>query len=249
MSLFKYKYRIESNRLKNWDYSANAIYFLTFCSYQRNCIFGNIENFEMILNENGKIVENEILESIKIREQWLFHNWIVMPNHIHILLEIKKPETMKYNFSERKILPDDTDLEYENLIIRKLDGFEDKINTKDNSINEEIGVYLNVEMHGSASNDSQNQNVEMHGSESDKNIKKNTLTRKPKSISSFMGIFKSKITVLINELMNCKGFSVWQSNFHDHIVRDYQEYKKIFYYIENNPKNWNLDKFNPLNDK
>ena len=105
MSLFKNKYRIESNRLKNWDYSSNAIYFLTICSYQRNCIFGEIENETMILNEYGKIVENEIINSIKIREQWLFHNWIVMPNHIHLLVEIKKPETIKHGYSEIKILP------------------------------------------------------------------------------------------------------------------------------------------------
>ncbi|WP_291104012.1 MULTISPECIES: hypothetical protein [unclassified Flavobacterium] len=44
MSLFKNKYRIESNRLKDWDYSSNAIYFLTICTSHRECIFGSIEN-------------------------------------------------------------------------------------------------------------------------------------------------------------------------------------------------------------
>lgn len=43
--------------------------------------------------------------------------------------------------------------------------------------------------------------------------------------------------------------SIWQANFHDHIVRSYEEFKKIYYYIENNPKNWAEDIFNPINTK
>lgn len=207
--------------MKNWDYSANAIYFLTFNTHQHNCIFGEIENEKMILNDNGKIVENEKLNSIKIRENWLFHNWIVMPNHVPILIEIKKPEILKYNFSETRILTPETDIEYENLFIKKLD----------NSF---------VEMHGSASNN-------ISATNNDQENKK-TLSRKPKSISSFLGILKSRVTKLINDIMNTKDFDVWQSNFHDHIVRDFQEYKKIYYYIENNPKKWDSDKFNPLNE-
>ena len=297
MSLYKYKYRIESNRLKNWDYSANAIYFLTFNTHQHNCIFGEIENNKMILNDNGKIVENEILNSIKIRENWLFHNWIVMPNHVHILVEINKPEIINYNFSETKILPPETDIEYENLFIKKLDNSNvemhgsasndgsksDNENTlnqnnldnpnvemngsasndgsksdNENTLNQNNLDNPNVEMHGSAYNDNQNQNakmgdisknVEMYGSTSNENIiEKYKLSRKPKSISSFLAILKSKITVSINNLMNCKNFDVWQSNFHDHIVRNYDEYKKIYYYIENNPKKWDSDKFNPINE-
>ncbi len=250
MSLYKYKYRIESNRLKNWDYSANAIYFLTFNTYQHNCIFGEIENNKMILNENGKIVESEILNSIKIRENWLFHNWIVMPNHVHILVEIKKPEILIYNFSEIKILSPETDFEYENLFIKKLDNPNVEMHGSASNDNDN----QNVEKHGSASNkdsssnDNDNQNVEMHGSASNATQEnKNILTRKPKSISSFLAILKSKITVSINNLMNCKDFDVWQANFHDHIVRDYNEYQKNYYYIENNPKKWTKDKFYPSN--
>ena len=128
----------------------------------------------------------------------------------------------------------------------------------ENTLNQNNLDNPNVEMHGSASNDIQNQNakmgdisknVEMYGSTSNENIiEKYKLSRKPKSISSFLAILKSKITVSINNLINCKNFDVWQSNFHDHIVRNYDEYKKIYYYIENNPKKWDSDKFNPINE-
>jgi putative transposase len=39
------------------------------------------------------------------------------------------------------------------------------------------------------------------------------------------------------------GFSIWQKSFHDHIIRNYQEYLKIFNYIESNQLKWVNDKF------
>jgi hypothetical protein len=47
---FKNKYRIESTRLKNWDYSLDGCYFITTCTNNHNNIFGEIENGKMILN-------------------------------------------------------------------------------------------------------------------------------------------------------------------------------------------------------
>ena len=54
--LFKNKYRIKSARLKNWDYSNNGCYFVTFCVKDHECVLGNIVNNEMVLNKYGKIV-------------------------------------------------------------------------------------------------------------------------------------------------------------------------------------------------
>lgn len=39
------------------------------------------------------------------------------------------------------------------------------------------------------------------------------------------------------------GFSPWQKSFHDHIIRDEQEYQKIWQYIETNPLVWEEDCF------
>ena len=38
------------------------------------------------------------------------------------------------------------------------------------------------------------------------------------------------------------GFG-WQTRFHDHIIRDDEEYQRIANYIENNPTNWGMDKY------
>ena len=39
------------------------------------------------------------------------------------------------------------------------------------------------------------------------------------------------------------GRSVWQKLFHDHVIRDAQDYAKIWEYIENNPAKWQYDCF------
>ena len=60
------------------------------------------------------------------------------------------------------------------------------------------------------------------------------------SISTIIGGFKSAVSKEAAE----KGFYFgWQGRFHDHIIRDAEEYERISNYILNNPANWKADKF------
>lgn len=52
--LYKNKYRIPSARLQHWDYGWNAAYFVTICTHNRQCFFGEISNGKMELSEMGK---------------------------------------------------------------------------------------------------------------------------------------------------------------------------------------------------
>ncbi len=61
-----------------------------------------------------------------------------------------------------------------------------------------------------------------------------------KSISSIVRNYKSAVTKHANRL----GYDfVWQSRFHEHIIRDENSYDRIMNYIINNPENWEKDKF------
>jgi REP element-mobilizing transposase RayT len=80
--------------------------------------------------------------------------------------------------------------------------------------------------------------------QSESNKKTGVAYRVPKSISSFMAGFKSSATKYINEYRKTPTLPVWQSRFHDHIIRNEQEYERIALYIKNNPANWQEDKFN-----
>jgi putative transposase len=77
-----------SIRLKGYDYSQNGAYFVTICSWNRECLFGEIagiktDNPEMILNEYGKIVHDEWMRTVLIRKEIEIDEFIVMPNHFH----------------------------------------------------------------------------------------------------------------------------------------------------------------------
>lgn len=77
-----------SIRLAGYDYSQAGLYFLTICVQDKECLFGSIENGAMILNEYGRMAEDEWLKSAKIRLEIELHGFIVMPNHIHGIVEI-----------------------------------------------------------------------------------------------------------------------------------------------------------------
>lgn len=88
MTLFKNKYRIESTRLKGWNYSSAGMYFVTICVRNRECLFGDITNGEMHLSRIGEIVAEEWQNTPKVRPYVELDEWVVMPNHIHGIIVI-----------------------------------------------------------------------------------------------------------------------------------------------------------------
>jgi len=47
-----------SIRLKGHDYSQAGLYFLTICCKDMACLFGDVVNRKMVLNDAGKMAEN-----------------------------------------------------------------------------------------------------------------------------------------------------------------------------------------------
>jgi putative transposase len=90
MDKYQGKYRTSSTRLQNWDYGWNAAYFVTICTANRKCYFGEIQEGEMILSEVGKFVAEEWLKTPEIRPDMnLFLDaFVVMPNHFHAIIVI-----------------------------------------------------------------------------------------------------------------------------------------------------------------
>ena len=89
---FQNKYRIQSTRLQNWDYGWNASYFITICTKGRACFFGDVKDGEMVFNKIGRIAQDCWLE---IPEHFPFvkmGNHVVMPNHVHGIIIIDKPD-------------------------------------------------------------------------------------------------------------------------------------------------------------
>lgn len=77
-----------SIRLHGYDYSQAGLYFITICVQNREMLFGMIENDEMILNDAGKMIQTEWE---KLPERFVnikLHEFVVMPNHFHGIIEI-----------------------------------------------------------------------------------------------------------------------------------------------------------------
>ena len=89
------------NRLKGFDYSQNGMYFVTICTHNRKCILsqiivgdGVLDVPHTMLSNCGKIADkyinqlNDFYFNIKIEK------YVIMPNHIHLLIYVDNPDGM-----------------------------------------------------------------------------------------------------------------------------------------------------------
>ena len=81
-------YRRRSIRLKGYDYTQAGAYFVTVVTYGRECLFGDVVDGDMVLNENGQIIVEEWVRTADIRPNVSLDVFIVMPNHIHSIIMI-----------------------------------------------------------------------------------------------------------------------------------------------------------------
>ena len=173
--------------MPGWDYSGNGFYYITILTQNRECLFGKIENDKMIFSYFGEIANNEWYRSFEMRQELFLDEFILMPNHLHAIVVIKKPD-----------------------------------------------IPVVVETHG---------HVETHAK----------FHRKPKSLSSFIAGYKTAVITKIDYFIDLNKLPIekynrenklWQSNYHDRIIRNKKEYWRIKNYIRNNPKNWTDDDLN-----
>jgi REP element-mobilizing transposase RayT len=94
MTLYKNKYRSKSIRLPNRNYAANGYYFITICTSQKICYFGNIINHQMQLYSVGKIAQKFWLEIPQHSKHTYLDEYIIMPNHIHGIIVINNPDNL-----------------------------------------------------------------------------------------------------------------------------------------------------------
>jgi REP element-mobilizing transposase RayT len=90
MTKFKNEFRIESVRLKDWDYSMPWWYYITINTKNHICWFGDIINNKIILNQLGKIVEQCWVEIPNHYPSVELDEYVIMPNHIHGIVIISK---------------------------------------------------------------------------------------------------------------------------------------------------------------
>ena len=84
----KGKHHRRSIRLKNYDYSQGGAYFVTICTFNKECLLGNILDGEMQLSEIGKVVADCWRWLGEQYDYVYLDEWIIMPNHLHGIIVI-----------------------------------------------------------------------------------------------------------------------------------------------------------------
>ena len=153
----------KQNRLQNYDYSGSGAYFVTICTEGRAQILcdivgdGALDVPKTVLTDIGRIVDKHILSTNNIPSVTV-DKYVIMPNHIHVILIVDNNGTSK--------APSPTN----NIISHS-------VSTLKRFINKEI------------------------------------------------------------------GYNIFQRSFYDHVIRDQNDYLKIWNYIDTNPAKWQEDKY------
>ena len=84
-------YPVRKNiRLTHYDYSSPGEYFVTICTKDRKFLFGDIKNGKMRYTQIGKIVCDEIIDLPCHYKNVSVDSFVVMPNHVHMIITISK---------------------------------------------------------------------------------------------------------------------------------------------------------------
>jgi len=233
-----------SIRLKGYDYSGDGLYFLTICTQDRTKLFGEVVNGDMVLNEAGRKADQCWLEIPEHFKNVILHDFVVMPNHVHGVIELIQENTgasvgakyfspneleQDYNVGAKNILPNE--IEQDNNVgaknraknISPLHGTSKTVGSVVRGF--KVGVtkwmrYGDDGLNVGAKNILPVQNKEDGDGAGAKNRAKN-----------------------ISPLRIDDGAIVWQRNYYEHIIRNDLSYGTIAEYIINNPAKWQEDKF------
>ena len=82
-------------RLKNYDYSAPGAYFITICTREKECVLsrilvgaGVLDGPAVQLSDIGQIIVATIREVERHTTRVVIDRYVIMPNHIHFLVQI-----------------------------------------------------------------------------------------------------------------------------------------------------------------
>ena len=235
------KYRISSNRLRGWNYAQSGHYFITIVTYGRKHLFGKIVDGQMILNPIGEIVNAEFLKSFELRKELYLGGYVIMPNHIHAILILDKEESVKedaktsaYGIAQREPKSISSFVAgFKSSSINRIDDWIDAVNAQNRNGGNVGGG--NVDGGNVGGGNVGDGNVDGgnvgDGNVGDGNVGDgNVETHGRASLPRLHGIKKFN-----------KNNPLWQNNYHDHIIRNETEYRRISEYIVNNPLKWDKD--------
>jgi REP element-mobilizing transposase RayT len=217
-----------SVRLQNYDYSQAGLYYVTICVENRVCMFGNIVDGQIILNEYGQIINNIWNEMPQHYPFAVLHNYVVMPNHFHGIVEITARRGAIY-----RALDENRAQNYNNRAQNYNRANENAVANDENVGAINVGAMVNQGAINRAPTTSATEKT-VGGFAGEKNPMLHN------NFSRLIRWFKGRATF---ECRKNAPHIAWQRNMWEHIIRDAADYARIDDYITNNPFRWKEDTF------
>jgi len=209
-----------SPRHPSFDYRTSAAYFVTICTHERRCLFGEVHRGRMILNAIGRIATNEWKRSGTMRDEVMLDAFVVMPT------------STAGRFTKRSG-------------VNHIHGIVCLVPTEVDAVTPR-GYDLTVGPNPLSTEKTTNDDVGTTGRSSLRSREDERPKGPPsQSLSAIMAGFKSAATKRINQHRDTPGAPVWQSRYHDRILRNEGEWRAGRRYVEQNPTRWHRDRNHP----
>ncbi len=94
------KFRMDSTRLKHWDYSLNGCYYVTICTKAGKHFFGQVADGQVHLSTMGRVADQFWHEIPHHFADVILDRFVIMPNHLHGILSICKNDRANLSSAE-----------------------------------------------------------------------------------------------------------------------------------------------------
>jgi REP element-mobilizing transposase RayT len=227
-----------SIRLKGYDYRQAGAYFVTLVTAAHECIFGDVKNDLVVLNNTGCLV-SALWQALPSHFSIALGDWVVMPNHLHGIIILQNGDGGgngdrggggRGEASGANIL--DSQTNGGDGVGRGEASGANILDSKTNSLPDASPLR--------ARSRARSPSVKWEKPENPPGRPNGTESG---SLGAIIQNFKSITTRRVNNLRpKAASESLWQRNYHEHIIRSDQEWDVISRYIIANPIRWDEEK-------
>jgi len=224
------RHQRRSIRLRRYDYSQPGGYFVTMVTQGRACMFGEVVDGTMRLNDAGRMVRAS-WEALPRRFPTVaLDAFVVMPNHIHGIIVITA------NPVGAGLVP--------------AHGGTTGDGVTRNGATTRVAPTAGDGVHHGAPDGATTRVGRMAGDAADGVARDRATTRVAPTVGDVVGAFKSWTTVQYVRGVGNRGWMpfdrrLWQRNYYEHIIRNENSLAEIRRYIAENPLRWQEDAENP----
>ena len=257
------KHHRRSIRLKGYDYTQPGAYFITICTHSRACLFGEIIDGEMHLNEAGQIVVQTWQDLPNHISNVQLDAFVVMPNHVHGIIIITDRAGVVGTGSEpaRTMMGSGSAVDSDStpgpgsaadsgstagpgsVGAGSVGAGSEPAPTTTTGPGPTAGPG-SVAGSGPTTGPGSVAVVVGSGSVGSGSVgagSEPAPTRSSYGLPEIVRQFKTFSARRINELRGTPGTPVWQRNYYEHIIRDEFSLSRIRQYIAENPARWDAD--------